>query len=82
MAKSATWTSDIFDREIFCERLFSRMLAGFPGMKMVLEHITHRRCPVALVQERRPPSWPPRSPPITLQDQSQRMFREGCGPHA
>lgn len=34
---------DIFDREkVFLEKIFSRLVADFPGLKMVLEHITTR----------------------------------------
>ena len=32
---------DVFDREkVFIDRIFSRLLADFPGLKMVFEHIT------------------------------------------
>jgi dihydroorotase len=72
---------DIFDREaVFIERIFRRLVADFPGLKMVFEHITTADA-VAFVEE----SGPLIAATITPQHliiNRNAMFEGGIRPHA
>jgi len=72
---------DIFDREdVFLERHLQPMLARFPGLKMVLEHITTADA-VAFVQDAGP-QLAATITPHHLQINRNAMFQGGLRPHA
>jgi len=81
MAKSANLGRRIFDRRVMCSWRHSSAdwLARFPGLKMVLEALTTRRCR-GLCGKDAGPQAGRHDPPHPPADQSHAMFRGAAAP--
>lgn len=72
---------DVFDREaVFIERVLSRLVRDFPGLKVVLEHITSIEA-IDFVRECRDPVAATVTPHHLLINRNA-MFHRGLRPHA
>lgn len=73
--------TDIFDREaLFIDRILTRLVADFPGLRMVLEHVTTKQA-VDFVSDA-PPTVAATITPHHLHLNRNALFEGGLRPHA
>ena len=72
---------DVFDREaVFIDRVLSRVVTDFPGLKVVFEHITTRQAAEFVAEG--PPTIAATVTPQHLQLNRNALFQGGLRPHA